>query len=173
MQRFVAAVDAVLRTAAGAALAVAGIIMFVQVVARYGFDAPLPWPEELATLLFSWLIFLGAATVQRTDSHLSVDTLRQMSGPVVQAWLDAVRRLVIIVCSAVLLWQGIALSAKMWPLQYPAMEVTRSLLYLSVTVGAAFTIVFALHSLLTRAPPASIEELAVGSGPTVDDEAPR
>ena len=160
MHRMLAAADAVLRAAAACALALSGLAMFAQVMARYVFDAPFTWAEEFATLLFSWLIFLGAATVQRTDSHLSVDTLRQWSRPAVRGWLDAFRRLVIIACSVVLLWQGIALSVKMWPLQYPAMEISRSALYLSVTVGAAFTILFALYSLLTRAPPEAPDGLA-------------
>ena len=73
--------DGVLRAAAGLALALSGSAMFAQVIARYVFNAPFAWAEEFATLLFSWTIFLGAAVVQRTDSHLSVDTLRARVGP--------------------------------------------------------------------------------------------
>ena len=81
MLRLVLLADRVLRTAAGVALALSGSAMFAQVIARYVFDAPFAWAEEFATLLFSWIIFLGAAAVQRTDSHLSVDTLRARLGP--------------------------------------------------------------------------------------------
>jgi len=151
--RLVPLADGVLRFAAAVALALAGSAMFVQVIARYVFNAPLAWAEEFATLLFSWIIFLGAAAVQRTDSHLSVDTLRGRLGPRAQASLDLLRRLVIIACSLVLLWQGIVLSLKMAPLMYPAMEVSRALLYLTVPVGAVFTILFALNSIWTREPP--------------------
>ena len=157
----VALADRVLRTAAALALACAGIALFAQVIARYVFNAPFSWAEEFATLLFSWIIFLGAAAVQRTDSHLSVDALRTLVGPAGQMTLDVIRRLVIILCSGVLLWQGIVLSMRMWPLQYPAMEVTRSLLYMTVPVGAAFTILFAVRSLWKREPPAQEGEIAV------------
>jgi len=157
----IALADRLLRAAAALALAFAGIAMFAQVIARYVFNAPFAWAEEFATLLFSWIIFLGAAAVQRTDSHLSVDTLRALLGPTGQMTLDAIRRLVIIVCSGVLLWEGVALSIRMWSLQYPAMEVTRSFLYMTVPVSAAFIIVFAVRSLWRREPPAQEGEIAV------------
>jgi TRAP-type C4-dicarboxylate transport system permease small subunit len=153
MLRLVDIVDRLLRFAAGLALAFSGGAMFVQVIARYVFDAPFAWAEEFATLLFSWIIFLGAAVVQRTDSNLSVDTLRGLLGPRGKLGLDVVRRAIIIACSAVLLWQGVVLSLKMWPLQYPAMEISRSMLYLTVPVGALFTILFAAYSMWTREPP--------------------
>lgn len=152
MLRLVLLADRVLRTAAGVALALSGSAMFAQVIARYGFDAPFAWAEEFATLLFSWIIFLGGAAVQRSDSHLSVDTLRARLRPPGKAWLDLVRRLIIIACSLVLFWQGIALSLRMWPLQYPAMEVSRSLLYLTAPVGAAFTILFTIYLIWRREP---------------------
>jgi TRAP-type C4-dicarboxylate transport system permease small subunit len=145
--------DAALRAAAGLALALAGSAMLAQIVARYVFDSPFIWAEEFAVLAFSWITFLGAAAVQRHDSHLSVDSLRTLAGPRVRAGLDLFRRAVIIACCAILLWQGIALSIRMWPLQYPAMEITRSALYLSVTVGAFFSLLFALRSVWRKEPP--------------------
>lgn len=151
--------DKALRTAAALALALSGGAMFAQIIARYGFDAPFVWAEEFATLMFSWVIFLGAAAVQRTDSHLSVDTLRSRLEDKGRRVLDVFRRLVIIACSLVLVWQGVALSMKMWALAYPAMEISRSWLYLTVPVGAAFTILFAARSLWLREPPG--EQLAV------------
>jgi TRAP-type C4-dicarboxylate transport system permease small subunit len=145
--------DGVLRVAASLALALSGCAMFAQVIARYVFNAPFAWAEEFATLMFSWIIFLGAAAVQRTDSHLSVDTLRARAGTSAKTVLDVFRRLIIIVCSIVLLWQGVSLSLKMWSLQYPAMEVSRAFLYLTVPVGAVFTILFAVRSMWRREPP--------------------
>jgi TRAP-type transport system small permease protein len=157
----VRAADVALRTAAGAALAAAGGAMFVQIVARFVFAAPFSWAEEFATLMFSWITFLGAASVQRDDSHLSVDSLRANAKPAARAVMDLIRRVTIAGCSAILVWQGIALSARMWPLEYPAMGISRSALYLSVTVGAAFSLIFALRSAWRRDPP--------GSGDTVPD----
>jgi len=145
-------IERLLRFAAGSVLAAAGAAMFGQVVARYVFDAPFVWAEEFATLMFAWITFLGAAALQADDSHLSIDTLRHHSPPAVQKALDLLRRAVIAACSMLLVYQGVALSLRMWPLEFPAMGVTRSLLYLSVPIGFAFTLLFALRGPRPRDP---------------------
>jgi len=150
----VRALDVTLQTGAGLALALGGGAMLAQIVARYVFSAPFVWAEEFATLMLSWITFLGAAAVQRDDAHLSVDSLRAIAAPRVRMAMDIIRRLVIIGCCVVLAYQGTMLSMRMWGLQYPAMEITRSALYLSVTVGAVFSLLFALRSLWRREPPA-------------------
>ena len=62
--------------AAGTALALAGVAMFAQVIARFVFNAPFIWAEEFATLLFAWITSSARRRVQGDDSHLSIDTLR-------------------------------------------------------------------------------------------------
>lgn len=135
---------------AGTALAIASVAMLGQVVARYVFDAPIVWAEELATLMFAWITFLGAAVVQRDDSHLSIDVVRRHVGERAGRALDRFRLLVIGACSVVIVVQGSALAARMAPIRFPAMEITRAWLYASVAVGAAFTVVFVVASLLGR-----------------------
>ena len=153
--RILNAAERVLRIAAGATLAAASAAMFGQVIARFVFSAPIVWAEEFAVLMFAWITFLGTAAVQADDSHLSIDTLRSHVGTRARGVLDLLRRATIVACCAVLIYQGIALSARMWSLQFPAMEVSRSLLYLSVPVGFAFSMLFALRSMVRREPPRS------------------
>lgn len=153
-------VERLVRLGAGTALAASGTAMFLQVIARYVFSAPIVWAEEFAVLMFAWITFLGAAAVQADDSHLSIDTLRNRVGDRAQRCLDAFRRLTIIGCSAVLIHQGIALSLRMASLEFPAMGVSRSLLYVSVPVGFAFSLLFALRSLVRREAPRSDESAA-------------
>jgi TRAP-type C4-dicarboxylate transport system permease small subunit len=154
---FVAA-ERVVALGAGIALALAGAAMFAQVVARFVFAAPFVWAEEFAVLMFAWITFLGAGAVQADDSHLSIDTLRGALPPRGKVVLDALRRGVIAACSGVLIWQGIALSQRMAPIEFPAMEITRAWLYASVPVGFAFVLLFALRQLVApHAPPGSTD----------------
>ena len=46
-----------------------------QVVARYGFSAPLSWSEELSRFLFVWLSFLAAWLAWQRREHIAVDVL--------------------------------------------------------------------------------------------------
>ena len=50
--------------------------------------------------------------------------------------------IVIAVCSAVAIWQGIDLTGRALPLMYPAMDITRSFLYASVPAGFALGLVY-------------------------------
>jgi tripartite ATP-independent transporter DctM subunit len=45
-------------------------ILFGGVLARYVFNHPLVWSDELASILFPWLAMLGAAIAFRRDEHM-------------------------------------------------------------------------------------------------------
>jgi tripartite ATP-independent transporter DctM subunit len=45
-------------------------ILFSGVVARYVFNHPLVWSDELASILFLWLAMLGAVIAFRRDEHM-------------------------------------------------------------------------------------------------------
>lgn len=49
------------------------IMVFGNVVLRYGFDTGIVFSEEVSRYLFVWVIFLGAIVVMRDDSHMRVD----------------------------------------------------------------------------------------------------
>jgi C4-dicarboxylate transporter, DctQ subunit len=48
-------------------------IAFVNVVARYVFDASLTWATELTVFLFLWSAFFGAAYCFKKDAHIAID----------------------------------------------------------------------------------------------------
>ncbi len=48
------------------------VVAFVNVVARYVFDASLTWASELTIFLFLWSVFFGAAYCFKKDAHIAV-----------------------------------------------------------------------------------------------------
>ena len=54
-------------------LALMAILVFGNVVLRYGFDSGLAVSDELARLLFVWVIFLGAILASREHAHIGLD----------------------------------------------------------------------------------------------------
>lgn len=48
-------------------------IMSFQICARYLFDAPVPWMEEVVTILFILLTLFSAAVVTKEKRHIIVD----------------------------------------------------------------------------------------------------
>ena len=59
------------------ALAVMVVLVFGNVVLRYAFNSGLAWAEEVARLMFVWLIFLGAILALRHNAHIGVEMLQQ------------------------------------------------------------------------------------------------
>jgi len=48
-------------------------VVFFQVFNRFILKAPWAWSEELAMLLFQWVVFLGAAVGVKRMSHFGID----------------------------------------------------------------------------------------------------
>jgi len=52
-------------------------VVFFQVFNRFILKAPMAWTEELAMLLFQWVVFLGAALGVKRMSHFGIDLLME------------------------------------------------------------------------------------------------
>ena len=121
-------------------VAISGLVLLLQVGLRYLVSSPLPWPEELATLAFAWMVFLGAARAQRDRSHLAIDLVRRRLSPTGAGRLDLFIAGLVTLVGVVLIWQGLYLAWRTWPLAYPAMGISRAWLYLAVPAGFALAL---------------------------------
>ncbi len=72
---------ALLKVVIALCLAVMVVLVFGNVVLRYGFNSGITISEELSRWLLVWLTFLGAIVAVREHAHLGVDTLVRMLGP--------------------------------------------------------------------------------------------
>lgn len=76
--------------AVGALLFAALFLVFVvQVVARFGFGRPLPWTDELAVVLYVWVILWAAALMVPEREHVAFDLVWNLCGPRARRWLAA------------------------------------------------------------------------------------
>ncbi len=60
------------------ALILMTLVVFMQVVLRYVFDAGIPWAEELARYLMVWAGFLGGSLATRDGRHISIDIIPRL-----------------------------------------------------------------------------------------------
>jgi len=61
-------------------LAAMAIMVFGNVVLRYGFNSGILVSEELSRYFFVWLTFIGAVVTFRENAHLGVESLVQRFG---------------------------------------------------------------------------------------------
>ena len=60
------------------------VVFIVQVVARFVFDQPLPWTDELAVVLYIWVILWAAAFMVPEREHVVFDLVYHMAPPAVR-----------------------------------------------------------------------------------------
>ena len=118
-----------------ASVAAASTAIFAQVVCRYVLNHPIAWLDEFAVLAFAWMTLLGAALVQRTDSHMAIDTLVVLLPARARAVVYVLRVLAMAFVLSVLVWQGWLLTWRMSFIEYPAMEISRGWLFAILPAG--------------------------------------
>lgn len=134
-------IDRVVGWALAACLAAMTCVVFVSVLFRYVLNSPLAWGEELASMLFAWLTFVGAYFGIRTRTHIRIDTLVAFLPPAVQRALERLVDLGVLLLLVVFALQGFRMTRTAWSLEFPAMEISRGYLYLSLPIAACLMII--------------------------------
>ena len=128
----------VLATIATAWLA---LIVFVAVVFRYMFNAPLTWSDEMAVSLFVWVSFLGAAVAMRENRHSGVDNLvAKLSG----RSLRIVQAITLVgVAMFLLIWtaKGIETLPILAIQNTPSLQISVSWVYAGLPVGSVLMLI--------------------------------
>ena len=75
LTRFLNQLGALIDGVLAFALALMVVLVFGNVVLRYGFNSGITTSEELSRWLFVWLTFLGAIVAMKDGAHLGTDTL--------------------------------------------------------------------------------------------------
>lgn len=108
--KFLSIVDAISRRSGEAAsflLIVAIIAITYEVIARYLFNAPTIWANELTVYLLGILYMIGGAYTLYLKGHVSIDILYVRFSPRTRAISDLLTSLCFFLFCGVLLWQGI------------------------------------------------------------------
>ena len=129
-------IDRIVGWALAANLGFMTSLVYVSVLFRYVLNHPLAWSEELASLLFTWLTFVGAYVGTRSRSHISIDTLVIFLPDRVRQALSRLVDVGVLVLLATFAWQGFRLTVTTWDLEFPAMEISRGYLYASLPIAA-------------------------------------
>lgn len=112
-----------------ALLAVMTMIIFAQVVARYGFGAPLVWSEEAARYLQIWLVLLGAVVLFRRDEHIAIDLVHRNLPPLGQKIATLAAGIVMAAMFAVCFYWAMVMVTGARPQYSPALQLPMAVIY--------------------------------------------
>ena len=63
-----------------------GLMIAYEVLARYLFNAPTIWAQELSQLLFLWATFLGISRALKRDQHIRISALESFMSESTVHW---------------------------------------------------------------------------------------
>lgn len=126
----------IVEMALAAILAAMALLVIYQVAARYLFNRPPGWTEELARFLQVWLVMLGAPICLRRGMHLAVDYLGARLAPATRRGVQCLVFLFVAVFSLTLTVYGFRLLDVAAMQRSPALGISMVWPYLAVPIGA-------------------------------------
>lgn len=135
-----------------AALLVAAeiIILFVGVCARYVLHSPLPWVDELASLLFLWLAMFGAALALHRREHMRMTAALSRFSERTRETLDGLAIAAPLVFLAAIFPAALAYMHEEHVILTPALSLPNSVRAAALPVGIALMLAFAAFQLRGR-----------------------
>lgn len=121
--------------------------VFLGVFSRYVLVRTFTWYDEIARLLFVWIVFLGAAVGVKRSAHFRLHLLVDRFPPGLQRAAIVFGNLVVIGFGWLLIQQGWTLVELGQFQQTAVMGLSKQYIYLSVPVGGALVILFSLGHL--------------------------
>jgi TRAP-type C4-dicarboxylate transport system permease small subunit len=119
--------------------------VFLGVFSRYVLHSTFTWYDEIARLLFVWIVFLGAAVGVRRSGHFRLQLLIERFPPGLRRIADAFGVLAIMLFGGVLIQQGWKLVELGQFQQTPVMGLSKAYVYASMPVGGALIILYSLR----------------------------
>ncbi len=122
----------------------------VGVFFRYVLDNPIPWTNELATIAFVWVVFVGASAALKREMHIGIDVVTQLL-PL------NLRRVVAILVNLAILWilksfiiDGLQFAIAAQVKLTPIFRLPYTWIDLAVPVGGVFMAVRVIQSTWMR-----------------------
>jgi len=124
------------------------ILIFSQVIARFVFNRPLSWTEELSRHLMIWMAFIATAIAYRHGAHLSIDLLAQRLAGKKRVLLELFFLIIIIFFLSYMIKYGIELTQKTFRQTSSALQYPMSYVYLSIPSSGILMIVFTIEKFI-------------------------
>lgn len=130
----------------GVMMLVMFVLVFINVLGRYGIGKTWAAAEEISTFLMIWVAYLGAGLALREGRHAAIDMFQDKLPPGLRRLLRALLGIVILGFFGVLAWLGIRMSIFGWSQETIATQMPTGIPYLAVPLGS---IMFCMHLVLT------------------------
>ena len=118
------------------------VVVFLQVFNRFVLKAPLAWSEDLAMLLFQWVVFLGAAVGVRRLRHFGIDLVVKKLPARMRRPLDLIVPFIVGIVALTMITEGLHLLTFNRARIYATMNLSYLWAYLPIPVSGCLMILY-------------------------------
>jgi len=120
------------------------VVLLVGVSARYIFDHPFVWSDELASMIFIWLAMLGAVVALRRGEHMRMTAVVSMASPRLRAFLDVVAIAASLAFVLIIIAPAFDYASEEAFVTMPALDIANSWRAAALPVGSGLMILVAI-----------------------------
>ena len=122
--------------------------VFLQVIARYIFNSPPSWTEELARYCQVWIVILTSSICIRKGSHLAVDYLSKSLSDRVNYFIKLLISFLVAVYLCIVIVFGVKLMMAGAYQVSPAIQIKMSYVYAIFPIGGVLMLLEAVINII-------------------------
>ncbi len=131
-------------------MATVSLLVFGNVISRYGFNYTPIWSEELSRFLVVWSIFIGVSIGVRKNQHIGVDALIRFLPHKLLLASEILLNLIGVVVIGILVYTSLEFIQQTMEFGQlsPAMRIPMYIPYIAMPVGLTLSIIHFIHNIV-------------------------
>lgn len=160
MTKFLHVIDLIVYYLLAVFLAALVIILFNNIVFRFILHLPIHWTEEISMLLFIWIVFLGAAVVQKRQGHVSIQIVYDHCPGFIRNIMTIMGQVFVLIISAILVMASVKLVRVQSHSLTPGIMMPFSFFSVSVLISSILMLLYTALSFVDNVRAVKGERLA-------------
>ena len=137
--------DNVIEGACALLMVALAVVVFIQVFNRFILQTPLAWSEDLAMLLYQWVVFVGAALGVKRMRHFGIELVVRQFPEHWRHRIELVSPVVMLVVAVVMIVQGYNILSLNMNRIYSTMNLSYIWAFLPIPLGGLLIIVYLIQ----------------------------
>ncbi|ALA16888.1 MULTISPECIES: TRAP transporter small permease [Chelatococcus] len=133
-------------------LGIIAATLLAAVFFRYVLASPFTWTEELVTILFTWMVFIGASACFASHQHIRVDSLPRIAPLPVRVALGILSVLACFLILGICVRYGLLYAQRVANDRTPMMNLSFSVVALALPVTSVAAMLHILRETLSSGP---------------------
>jgi TRAP-type C4-dicarboxylate transport system permease small subunit len=139
------AFDSLIEWACAILMVALAVVVFIQVFNRFILQTPLAWSEDLAMLLYQWVVFVGAALGVKRMRHFGIELVVKQFPERWRRRIELVTPLVMLVVALVMIIQGWTILGFNRTRTFSTMDLSYTWAFLPIPLSGVLIIVYLIQ----------------------------